>query len=123
MYEIRYDPDQALIQLKIEGFWSAETAQAFATELAVAVSKARSRGQFCVFSDARKFAVQSPEVVERFSAMAEKGAAARTAIVVTSALARSQAKRAMENGRVRTFADMDEARQWVTEPVMSLSSS
>ena len=105
MYEISYDPEQALVELRLGGFWTPDVAQAFTAELSAVISKARLSGPFCVLSDAREFSVQSSDVVQRFSAMAENSLAERTAIVVTSALARSQARRSMENGRVRIFSD------------------
>ena len=114
MYEISYDPEQALVELRIVGFWTPDTAQAFTAELSALVARARESGPFCVLSDAREFSVQSSEVVQRFSAMAEHSSAERTAIVVTSALTRSQAKRSMENSRIRVFSDMEDARHWLT---------
>ncbi|HVF93540.1 MAG TPA: hypothetical protein VM900_04430, partial [Sphingomonas sp.] len=66
-----------------------------------------------VLSDARGFAVQTSGVAERFQALAESGAARRTAIVVSSALAKMQARRTLESERVRIFGDMDAARAWL----------
>ena len=113
VYEISYDPETALVELKIGGFWNADTAKAFAAELGAVIIKARANGSYRVLSDARAFSVQASDIVERFSAMAENSSAERTAIVVTSALARSQAKRSMQNDRVRIFLDMEDARRWL----------
>lgn len=114
MFEIWYEPDHALLRIRIDGFWDDSTSVAFGEALR-ARSKAilAERAEFDVLSDARGFAVQTPEVANRFHALAERGVARRTAIVVTSALAKMQARRSMESARVRIFGDMDAARAWL----------
>lgn len=116
MFSIAFDRENRLLRLTISGFWDDDTTAAFVRDLMAASVKAQRQGPFRVLSDAREFAVQSPEVVQRFRRLAEGGSAERTAILVDSALARLQAQRSMANDRVRIFGAVEDALAWLELP-------
>ena len=116
MFEIDRDERRAVMRLRLSGFWDAATTARFIEELRThTAAMIAAHGRFDVLSDAREFAVQTPEVAERFSALAEQSSARRTAIVVSSALASMQARRSMASDRVRIFGDITAAQQWLDE--------
>jgi len=118
MYQIDYDADKALLTLRIWGFWTDAVTQQFVRDMAIATADARARGQaYRCISDAREFPVQSPEIVARFADMAERGTAARTAILVKASPPQMQARRSMANDRVRIFNDPAEAHAWIAADI------
>ena len=114
MFEMWFDEQHGILRLTIAGFWDDAIAMRFGAAVRERSADIVTRHPvFDVLSDARGFAVQTPEVTERFAALAEQGAARRTAIVVSSALATMQARRSMGSDRVRIFGDMAAAEQWL----------
>ena len=60
MFEFRYDPPSGVLHCKAKGFWDGAEAQAFATERAKQVARARSdAGRLRILCDAAEANVQS----------------------------------------------------------------
>lgn len=117
MFDVRFDPARRVLHLRLEGFWSMATIDHFAAEMAPKATAFRLRhGSFATLSDARAFWIQSADVLERFErfrARATETKAGPTAIVVASALSKTQAERVLKSDRVRVFLDLAEAEAWL----------
>lgn len=116
MFEIVFDDADKLMRLRLTGFWDAETTARFVEKVRAESAAAQQRhGSFDVLGDARDFAVQTPDVAERFRLLAEQASARRTAVIMTSALAGMQARRNLPTDRFRVFGDMAAAQAWLAE--------
>jgi hypothetical protein len=117
MHKLSYDPELALLEYDLTGYWSIEEFRRFEAELrAFHVQIRGDRTSYRVLANARDFAVQSAEVRTAFEALFEalsRENAGPFAVVVSSALNSIQAKRALPLARVRTFNDDGEARHWL----------
>ena len=118
MYDIRFDEDQRLILLKLEGFWHPETIADFSAAL---VSKAKEVGRrssrpFSMLSDGTNFPVQSAMVATGFVDLMNQLSpivTGRMAIVASSTLNRMQAQRIFTDPKIEVFATREEATAWL----------
>jgi len=116
MYKIRFDEASGILICNNGGFWTIETAACFFDDLNTAILEALKRsGQARLLIDNSDFPVQSQEVIELMAERTERMGAlrARTAIVMTRALAKIQAKRIINNPDVAIFEDSGAAKAWL----------
>jgi len=116
MYDINYDRVAGIIRIVVEGFWDVATAESFAADTNRALLDARASGRpVLVLSDARKFAVQSPDVAAVFGRMEEMQGRLRDrmAMAVGSMLTRMQGERAVAGSTTRFFATPEDAEAWL----------
>lgn len=117
MYVIQFDPETRILHLTLEGFWSVEILDDFATELrAKSTELQKLYGTYATLSDSTGFAVQSLEVARGFEKIQTRGVHANlgpTAIVAGSMLNKLQAERSLKGPRVRVFLRLDEAQNWL----------
>lgn len=116
-FDIRFDPRDPILFLRLSGFWTLPIALAFEAALQDAGRDLRL-AEKCTgtLSDSRAFPVQSEEVGAVLARIRLAGPGHEpwpTAIVVGSALNKLQAERVMKRDNVRVFLDMDEARAWL----------
>lgn len=118
-HTIRFHPDEALLAIRLSGFWSMADFRSFADDLATVLQRLDEAGvRFDTLSDSADFPVQSADVAEAFvgvSAMMGHRSG-RCAIVVAGRLNQLQAQRALAHDRIRVFLDAGEARRWLLEP-------
>lgn len=119
MFDFSYDPDENLIRLVQQGYWSLADFRAFESEfITLHMTIRKVHCDYRVLADCRDFPVQSPEIGEAFgqlfaTIMAEsKG---RYAIVASSILNKLQAKRTLPQPHIQVFTDPDEAMAWLSE--------
>jgi len=116
MYKIRFDEASGILICSNSGFWTTETAACFFDDLNTAILEALKRsGQARLLIDNSDFPVQSQEVIELMAERTERMEAlrARTAIVMTRALAKIQAKRITNNPNVAIFEEPGAAKAWL----------
>ncbi len=122
MYSSRFDPEQRVFYMTLEGFWSQATVVAFSTTmLARGVATRLRHGQFAIVADARTFPVQAAavaEALERTMHQSAKITAGPFYTVVNSMLSKAQAVRVSTSPNSHVFTDWDEAqaalkRDWI----------
>jgi hypothetical protein len=119
MFDFSYDPDENLMRLVQQGYWSLADFRTFESEFVKLHTTIRKTNRnYRVLADCREFPVQSPEISEAFGQLfaiimdENKG---RYAIVVGSILNKLQTKRALPQPHVQTFTDPNEAMAWLSE--------
>ena len=121
MFEISFDPDERLLRLVLQGFWTMPVFEDFDQAFRAAVHRASRDGQsFNMLSDSRNFPVQTPDVGMAFGRASEEIAVkcgGKCAIVVASTLNKLQVKRALPMPTVEAFTSIEEAMQWLKEPM------
>lgn len=119
-FEVTIDMDRKLLDMTMRGFWDIATFEAFALEFTRALQALhRQGGCEMALVDGQAFAVQSKEVLERFTQVMRDNApilARRTASVVPTELNRMQSTRVAETLAKRDFATRAEAEAWLFGP-------
>ena len=122
-FEVSIDPQRKLLALTMRGFWDIATFEAFALEFSRALQTLhRQGGCELALVDGREFAVQSRELLERFTqVMRDNGPylAKRTASIVPTELNRMQATRVTESLAKRDFSTREDAEAWLFGPEAS----
>jgi hypothetical protein len=117
MYKLSYDPELALLEYDLNGYWSMDDFSRFEREIrACHVQIRKDRTSYRVLSNGGDFAVQSADVRAAFEALFDalgKDNEGAFAVVVSSALSSIQAKRVLPRANVRIFSDAVEARRWL----------
>ena len=124
MYDISFDEEAGLLEIRLTGFWTTEIVHAFHRDYLAAVDRYSPRfPQFPTVSDSRGFAVMSTEANEAFLKGARETAqrhTGRIAVVFQSQIAKLQAERTariLNEGVAqprpqRFFTEVSEARSW-----------
>lgn len=116
-YSIRVDGGARLLDMKLKGFWDVATVERFAHAIALAGQMLKSTGcppsEQLYLVDNSTLDIQSQEVVRRFEQLLDGGAnpSRRTAVVVSSALLKMQARRVGPNHRF--FEEREAALRWL----------
>lgn len=117
MHRIEFDEKLVLMRVKLEGYWTMAEYSVFDADLAAFTQEIRKRhSHFRALSDAREFAVQSPEVTGAMAQSFERVMQQNrgpTAIVLGSVLAKMQIERAVTSSYVRRFLDIELAEAWL----------
>lgn len=128
MYNIAFDENVGLLEIRLNGFWTTETVEDFHRDYLTALNRYRTRfPNFPTLSDSRGFAVMSPEANDLFLSCARETAqrhSGKIAVVFQSRIAKMQAERiarkvsaAATRPRLqRFFTEMSEARVWALTP-------
>ena len=114
MYELEWLPD-GILRMRLSGFWDNRLMSSFTSEVAMLVDR-KPVPVFDGLCDISELLVQSPDIVLRFQALLDDVRAAgmrRGAVVVTSALLKLQAGRAIDPSRSIFVATMAEGRSWI----------
>ena len=116
-YTIGFDPATRRLSLRLVGFRSDATMDAFASELRTTIERiATTSARFDTLSDAGAFPIQSSGVAAKFGQLMHGLGAARhdrIAVLVASTLNKLQAERALGGDSVRVFLKHDDARAWL----------
>jgi len=116
-YSIDFESHPPLLRLTLTGFWDQETLAAFGRDLRRAVPEFRkSHPRHATLTDASGFRVQAGDVIAGFERIKQLGRAmkaGRSAIVVSGALARMQATRAVVDDSTQVFENEAEALAWL----------
>ena len=117
MYRITTDIAKAIIEVKIDGFWSADQVQAFADDLAVQVARVALTGKRqAVLYDYTDVAIQSQLVIGMLQDMARADGykSRRVALYSSGRNAILQARRvAAASERFAVFDDRGAALDWL----------
>ena len=117
MFQIDYDRHANCLNMRVEGFWTAETVAALAKEVGVKAQEARAiRDDFNVLVDSLAFPVQANDVADLLSNIMRGGislTSGRAAVVVGSQLNKAQAERTLVHPRLRVFLTIEDARDWL----------
>jgi len=116
MYELRYDANGNILNLRLTGFWTEDTMRGFLGAFMPMVSRLSiSSPDFVVLSDCRDYPVQSPAIGIAWSRILGENPAVTVpyAVVVGSVLNKLQAERALIAANVKIFTEMDEAAVWL----------
>lgn len=117
MYSFSYDPDRALMYVVKKGYWSLDKFHAFETDfLAHHRETIKKQPDYRLFGDCTEYSVQSVEVSEAYTQFFDIFSQInrnRFAILVSSILAKMQAKHAMSHDIVEVFTDREEAMTWL----------
>ena len=117
-YSIEVDVSSKLVLLDLVGFWSEDTATAFAQDVQAAVRRIGARpNQHLVLADLSRFRLQSQAVVAicRSSILDARLPARRLAVVVGEGLARIQIKRILVRDGMEVFAGRQAAIGWLLD--------
>jgi hypothetical protein len=119
MYNFDYDDRRRMLTATISGLLSPDAALAFASELREQIASAtRGGANLRILFDASRAPVQQ---LASFSALASLGATfpdpPRSAVVLSSVLAKMQAVRGISSDSVRIFRTVSAALEWLLEPV------
>jgi hypothetical protein len=112
------DRSRGLVRIKMSGFYDlADVAAFFSARRQAHARLGLPRNQHMTLNDIRAMKIQNQEVVAAFQAglAVPEEKARRTAIVVVTSLARSQALRAVSDPSVRYFTDVAAAEAWLLE--------
>ena len=116
MYEIEWLPI-GVLRIQLAGFWDNALMSSFALEVQAAVRR-KPHASFEGLCDITDLLVQSPDIVLRFQDLLDEVRAAgmrRGAIVVTSALLKIQANRAVDASRTNFVATVADGMAWIEE--------
>jgi hypothetical protein len=110
------DRAHGLVRIAMRGFYEVEDVAAFFRARRKAHAElGLPRNQHLTLNDLRGMQVQKQEVIEAFQkglAVPEEKAR-KLAIVVSAAMARGQASRAINSSDTRYFTDVAEAERWL----------
>jgi hypothetical protein len=116
-YSVEARNDPPLLRVKLSGFWTMETFNAYKRDCGVEIEKLVSHhGRFDMLSDCNDFSIQGPDVsaaFEELKAMSDKMPQNRLAVVTGSALGRLQAERLVGNPHSRIFSTEAAALEWL----------
>jgi len=115
MYSVEEDHRTGIVRITTEGFWDVAAVDGLMEALRPIIGGIKASGRpLLMVNDARKFAVQSPEVRERFAQMGKMLGVRpdRLAIISTSTLFRLQGERT-DRVDARYFATPEEADAWL----------
>ena len=116
-FSIELDPPRHLVRIRLCGFFSAADIARFQTELLLVHRRlgCGRRGQPLTINDISGMAIQSQDVVARWSAFLADPAhrSRRLAFVVASTLARMQLQRVIGGRDAKVFTDPTEAERWL----------
>lgn len=116
-FDVTVEMPRKLLRLTLRGFWDVPTFEAFAVEFEKALQTLhRAGGCDAAIVDGSEFAVQSKDVLSRFSEIMQKNArylAKRTASIVPAELNRMQAARVSESLTRLDFTTMADAEAWL----------
>ena len=117
MYRITTDLTKAIIEVKIDGFWSSDQVEAFAGELATHVARIALTGRRqAVLYDYTDIAIQSQHVIGMLQDMARADGykSRRVALFSSGRTAILQARRvAAASDRFAVFDDRRAALEWL----------
>lgn len=114
MYEIEWVPG-GVLRILLAGFWDNAVMSSFVRAVHGAVGR-KPAPAFAGLCDISDLLVQSPDMVIRFQDLLGdvRGAGMRRgAMVVTSALLKMQAARAVDPSRTKFVATMAEGMSWI----------
>lgn len=119
MYAITTDVAKAIIEVKIEGFWSIADVQIFADDLRSHVARFALAGKRpAILYDYTDVVIQSQSVIGALQELARSDAfkSRRVALYSAGRMARLQANRvaAVANERFALFDDRRTALAWLT---------
>lgn len=115
-FVITVDPARDLVRIKLKGFFTPDTLEAFVEARRVAFQQLRcGPNQHLSFTDTREIGIQSQEMVAKFHALLASPAyrSRKLAFVVASSLARMQLMRAIGSRSAQCFTDPAEAEAWL----------
>ncbi len=117
MYEITTDLAKAIIEIKLEGFWSMEQVEAFGHDLAAQAARVALTGRRqAVLYDYTDVVIQSQDVIGALQAMARNDdfKSRRVALYSAGRMAVQQARRvAAASDRFAVFDDRRAALAWL----------
>lgn len=117
-YEFRFDEEQGVLYCRADGFFTVEDVRAFGVAMRHHADIARkSRGYCRLLIDSSRGVMQSNEVIEefaRFPPMVERPGD-KKAVVVSSNLAKVQARRTFHSDREEAFVTMAAATAWLMQ--------
>jgi hypothetical protein len=117
MYQIDFDEDRLMVVATLDGYWTLETLDDYASELFALMRQVGRRHNFMrMLARSATMSVQSPEVSAGFGKIVADLTGlcpGPIAITVGSMLNKIQASRAMAHERIRIFQDEEEACQWL----------
>jgi hypothetical protein len=117
LFQFSYDPDQILLHVVQQGYWSMPVFRDFAAEFLRRHDEIRQRHRsYRVMADCRDYAVQSAEIGQAFATLFETLMAQNRghyAILAATTLNKLQAKRALPQDNVQVFTDWDDAMAWL----------
>lgn len=117
MYNFSYDADTALMHVTKSGFWTLAEFRGFETAfMAHHREIVRTQPHYCVLGDCTDYSVQSAEISAAYTTFFDDFSRInrnRFAILVSSALAKMQAKRAMPHESIEIFTDRQQAMTWL----------
>lgn len=118
-FSVRADAARKLLDIELRGFWDLGTIDRFAGAVAMALQTLKSAGcrpgEQVSLVDNAQLNIQSQDVVHRFEELIESrlNTSRRTAVIVSSALLKMQAKRVGPSHQI--FEDRDTALRWLLE--------
>jgi hypothetical protein len=123
MFTVTNEPEHRLMRIEVHGFWTPDTMRAYLTELGAKASALGSIGG-CrrILVDMSDYPIQSQAIAEghaRIIAHGKTEMRAKTAVVMTSALSKLQAKRMARLAGQELFDDEPAARHWLlAQPIV-----
>lgn len=117
MYEITTEPEHRLMRIEVQGFWSPEMIPGYVAALYERIDSLKPVGG-CrrILVDMSSYPIQPQSVAKAHSKIIDYGRnelKAVTAVVMTSALSRLQAKRMANLAGRELFDDEPSARRWL----------
>ena len=116
MYEIEWLPT-GVLRIRLAGFWNNALMSTFMRDVQAAI-RGNPHATFEGLCDISELLVQSPDIVLRFQELLDEVRAMgmrRGAIVVTSALLKIQANRAVDPSRTNFVTTLAEGVAWIEE--------
>ncbi len=119
MYKINLDIDKNLVEVELEGFWSASDFDLFIKNEYAALSQLKCQpGDHILLCDLTRLNVSAPEVAAYMGPdLNSQGSkdAKFIALVVSSMLLRMQLQRLITRDNIMFFEDIETARAWLLE--------
>ena len=121
-FSIHADPSRDLIRIRMSGFFTIDSIQAFLDARRDAHARLRcGPNEHLTINDLREMKIQSQDVVGKFYSVLADPAyrSRRLAFVVASSLARMQLVRALGSRSAECFTDPLAAEQWLFEDLIA----
>ena len=115
-FEFRFDEEQGVLHCKANGFFTVEEVRAFGVAMRRHADIARRAHGYCrLLIDSSDGVVQSNEVIEEFPRFPPmiQCPGDKKAVVVSSSLAKVQARRTFHSDREQAFVSMTAATAWL----------
>ncbi|QIG79174.1 hypothetical protein [Stakelama tenebrarum] len=117
MFDIAYDAPANIVRINVRGFWSPELVSQFARAVGQTFQRAHTiRDDFDILVDSTDFPVQAHDVADLLAEVMQGSmplTSGRSAVVVGSHLNRLQAERTLIHPRVKVFAALEAAQDWL----------